>query len=115
MLKFEKKSEPLLSNGKFLFRFLRYAGISFSFIGISLLGGMIGYRQYCDQDWITAFYSASMILTGMGPAGDHLSDPCMLFAGFYALYSGIAFLTSAGLIFAPILHRLMHLLHLDED
>ena len=115
MLKFEKKSEPLLPYKQFLSRFLRYAGIATTIIGVSLLGGMIGYKHYCGIDWVPAFYNASMILSGMGPAGDHLSDPCMIFSGIYALYCGIAFLTSAGLLFSPILHRLMHLLHLDKE
>ncbi len=114
MLKFEKKNESLISTRKFLSRFARYCAVSTGFIGISLFMGMLGYRHYCQQDWVSAFYNASMILTGMGPIGDNPSNPCMIFSGIYALYSGIAFLTAAGLIFAPILHRLMHILHLDE-
>ena len=55
-----------------------------------------------------------MILTGMGPVDDMITDGGKLFASFYALYSGIAFLSTAAVLLAPILHRVMHILHLDD-
>ena len=37
-----------------------------------------------------------------------------LFAGCYALFSGVLFLTSAGVILAPLVHRMMHKFHLSN-
>ncbi len=111
----EHKSEPILSQQDFVKRMIKYFLVSFGFISISLVIGMVGYRHYCDLNWTESFYNASMILTGMGPALGTPNDPCMIFSGVYALYSGIAFLTSAGIMVTPLLHRLLHTIHLDPN
>jgi hypothetical protein len=36
-----------------------------------------------------------------------------LFAGFYALFSGVTFITMVGILFAPALHRFLHRFHLE--
>ena len=116
---FEHRSQPLLSNRNFLLRAGRYAGVSVLIIGVSLLIGMFGYRWIAGVDWVSAFYNASMILTGMGPGLDPNDLPeanragTQIFAGFYALYSGVVFLAATGLILSPILHRFFHKMHLD--
>jgi len=56
-----------------------------------------------------------MILSGMGPVDTMRTDAGKLFAGFYALYSGLAVLATAGLIFAPLIHRLLHRFHADDS
>lgn len=56
-----------------------------------------------------------MILTGMGPIAEMKSDQAKLFSSFYALYSGIAFLSITAIFFAPIIHRLLHILHVERD
>lgn len=82
---------------------------------------MAGYRHYAGLDWMDAFYNASMILTGMGPGLDidQLPVDCRekvkLFAGIYALYSGVVFLSASGILITPLLHRFFHMLHLDEE
>jgi len=92
---------------------------SSTIIGFSLLMGMLGYHFLAGIDWIDAFYNASMILTGMGPALDIESlsverqDPVKVFAGLYALYSGVVFLAASGLVLSPILHRFFHKIHLE--
>lgn len=75
---------------------------------------MIGYHHYARLEWIDAFYNASMILTGMGPANDMPDDQAKIFSGCYALFSGIAFLSTVAVFFAPIAHRFLHLIHIDE-
>ena len=62
-----------------------------------------------------AFYNASMILTGMGPVAVLNSDDAKIFATVYSIYSGVAFLTSVGVMFSPLVHRLFHRLHIDID
>ena len=84
-------------------------------IGLSLLAGMAGYHYFESMSWIDAFINASMILSGMGPMGPLQTWGGKCFAGWYALYSGLALILVSGLILAPLLHRVMHRFHLDTE
>lgn len=116
---FEHKSQPLLPRRHFVLRAMRFAAFAGLVIGLSLLIGMIGYRFFAGIGWISAFYNASMILTGMGPGLDinvlqvERQATVEIFAGFYALYSGVVFLAASGLILSPLLHRFFHKMHLE--
>jgi hypothetical protein len=83
-------------------------------IAISLLAGMVGYHTLVGLPWIDAFLSASMILSGMGPLASPATFAGKLFAGLYALYSGLALILVAGIILAPVAHRLFHHFPLEE-
>jgi hypothetical protein len=111
---FEPFSQPILPRGRFLLRLGKHMGVSIALILFSLVLGMLGYHAIAGLAWIDAFLNASMILTGMGPIDPMLTRGSKLFAGIYALYSGIAFLTSVGVFFAPVLHRVLHRFHLDR-
>ncbi len=112
---FEHHKKPLLSRKEFLRRQFRYTGFSLIILAVSLGIGTAGYHAYGQLAWIDSFLNASMILTGMGPV-DHLeSTGGKLFASFYALFSGISFLTFVGVLFAPVYHRFLHKLHLDIE
>lgn len=117
---FENKNQPVLSGKKFAGRFLRFSMYSFLIIFFSLLVGMWGYHYFANISWVDSFYNASMILTGMGPALDitklkpDYQNPIKIFAGCYALFSGVIFISAAGLIISPLLHRFFHLLHMEE-
>lgn len=89
-------------------------GYSSLIIGLSLLMGTAGYCYFGDLTLVCGFYNASMILTGMGPVDEMTTDGGKIFASLYALYSGIAFLSTAAVLLAPIAHRVMHMLHLDD-
>jgi hypothetical protein len=82
-------------------------------IGVSLLIGIVGYHVFADLPWIDAMVNASMILGGMGPVDTIKSTGGKWFESIYALYSGVALLTSVGVFFAPALHRFMHKFHLE--
>ena len=84
-------------------------------VAASLGAGMIGYRVTMGLPWIDAFVNAAMILSGMGPLAIPQTDAAKIFAGTYALFSGLAVLAIAGVIFAPVVHRLLHALHADPD
>jgi hypothetical protein len=83
-------------------------------IALALGIGMIGYRAFEPMSWVDAFVNAAMILSGMGPVSSLQTDGGKIFAGCYALFSGLAFLTSLGIIFAPAFHRFLHKFHLEE-
>ena len=115
LLRFESKHQPLLSRRLFLKRLARNLAAAAILIGISLLAGMVGYRYLEGMSWIDAFVNAAMILSGMGPVGQLQTWGGKLFAGLYALYSGLALILASGIIFAPIVHRLVHDFHLKSD
>lgn len=112
---YERASEPLLPRRAFTLRVLRHAGLAALLLIGSLGVGVLGYAALDHLSWIDAFVNASMILGGMGPVDPMTNDAAKFFAGVYALYSGVVFLISVGVIFAPVLHRLLHKLHLQAD
>lgn len=114
-LKFENHSKKLLPYDQFLKRVIRFALYSLSLIVFSVGIGTIGYKFFGHLSWIDGFYNACMILTGMGPVSVLTENGGKLFASFYALFSGIAFLTTIAVLFAPIVHRFLHSLHINED
>jgi hypothetical protein len=111
---YEHRKAPLLPWPVFLARVALHAGIGVSILLLALSIGMLGYHYFESMSWIDAFANASMILSGMGPFGPLQTYSGKLFAGFYALFSGLAFITTAGIILAPVAHRLMHKFHLES-
>ncbi|MCC6726348.1 MAG: hypothetical protein IT258_17705 [Saprospiraceae bacterium] len=115
-MKFEHKNQPLASHAQFRRRVLRHFLSGSVLIGFSLAIGTIGYCYFGQlSSVVDGFYNASMILTGMGPVNPMTCPEGKIFASIYALYSGIAFLTAVSIVVAPVLHRLLHRLHLDDD
>jgi hypothetical protein len=110
---FEHRSNPLLPRRKFYHRLARSAALGLAVMGSSLLIGMAGYHVFENMGWIDSFANASMILSGMGPLAEMKTTAGKIFAGCYALFSGDAFLSSIGLVFAPIFHRFLHRFHLE--
>ena len=112
---FEHRREPLLSRREFVSRQARWLVFSLFILGFSIGIGIIGYHVFGRLAWIDSFLNASMILTGMGPV-DHLDTSAgKMFAAFYALFSGVAFLTFVGVLFAPVYHRFLHSFHIDTE
>lgn len=111
---YEHHSEQLLSVGDFLRRMLAHAGFAATVIGGSLLIGIVGYHELARMSWVDSFLNAAMILGGMGPIGDLPTDAAKIFAGCYALYAGVVFIAVAGILIAPVAHRLLHRLHLGD-
>jgi hypothetical protein len=105
----------LLSKQEYRKRLMKSSFLSLLLLVFSLLIGVVGYMYFFNLNWIDGLLNASMILTGMGPVDVAITDGAKLFASFYALYSGVAFLTSVAVIFAPVLHRFLHRFHLDLD
>jgi hypothetical protein len=112
-LTLEHKTGALLPRGAFWSRVFWYALFAVAFLAASLGVGTVGYHACAGLGWVDAFLNASMILTGMGPVDKLETDAAKLFAAFYAIFSGVAFLTFCGVLFTPFYHRFMHRFHLD--
>ena len=112
---FEHRKSPLLPRRAFYARLTRSIGLALVIILGSLGLGMAGYRCFDGLSWLDAFVNAAMILSGMGPVSPLQTSAGKLFAGCYALFSGLAFLTSIAVVVAPLFHRFLHKFHLEHD
>jgi hypothetical protein len=109
---------PIAPRRVFFLRMLHNAALAAGLVGGGLLIGMAGYHRLGGLSWEESFYYASMILSGEGPPPDpQLAAVALLrlhvFAGVYALFSGVTFLTTVGVLFAPALQRFLHRFHLE--
>jgi hypothetical protein len=82
-------------------------------VAASVLIGLVGYHWIAGFTWIDSFLNACMLLGGMGPVGELNGAGAKIFAGIFALYSGLVFLIAAGLLLAPVFHRVIHRFHWD--
>lgn len=112
---YEPKVHPPISPKRFIRRVLLHAVAAIALLSLSLVLGMAGYEYFEHLAWRDAFLNAAMLMGGMGPVDPPRTDAGKLFAGLYALYAGLVFLVAAGLIFTPIVHRLMHKFHWQQD
>jgi hypothetical protein len=113
-IQLEHRSEPLLPWPKFVRRMTRSGSVGGTIVLVALAIGVVGYHAFGRLGWIDALVNASMILGGMGPVDPITNVAGKLFESAYALFSGVAFLTSVGIFLAPALHRLIHRLHLEQ-
>ena len=111
---FETKNQPLISTGQFIARVSRCILLGVFFIFIALCIGMIGYRFFEGMSWLDSFTNAALTLADMGLVSPLLTPAGKIFAGVFALLSELVFLSVMGIVFAPIIHRLLHRFHLDE-
>ena len=111
---FEHHQEPLLPRAHFLRRLAASLAAALLILAACLGLGMLGYHRFEDLGWIDAFANAAMILSGMGPLTAPRTDAGKLFAGAHALFSGLAFLTTAAIALSPAVHRFFHVLHLER-
>ena len=112
---FERRNEPLLPLRAFAMRVWRSVLVALCVVAFALSLGVLGYHYVAKFTWIDSLLNASMILSGMGPVGDFKNDIGKVFASLYALFSGLVFITVAGIIVAPVAHRLLHWFHIEEE
>lgn len=105
----------MASRAVFLGRVGRSLLITSALVAIALAMGMLGYRLTEGMRWLDAFVNAAMLLGGMGPVDTLHTDAGKLFAGGYALFCGLFIIIASGLLLAPILHRVLHALHAEDE
>jgi hypothetical protein len=114
-MKLEHHKQKVVPFSQFLLRLGRYALFSLMLIIVSVFIGVMGYHYFGKLEWLDSFHMSCMILTGMGPVVEMRTDTAKLFSSFFALYSGVAFLSITAVFFAPIVHRLLHILHVERN
>ncbi|MEO7456993.1 MAG: hypothetical protein ABIY52_12085 [Gemmatimonadaceae bacterium] len=112
---YEHKHQRPLTRRQFAVRMLRHGWVAAMLVAASLMLGTAGYMVFAHQSLLDAFLNASMLLGGMGPVGSLEGTAGKLFAALFALYSGLVFLVVAGLMLAPVFHRVLHYFHWEES
>jgi hypothetical protein len=112
---YETRRERLLPFRAFLWRVAGHVAVCAAVVLASLLAGILGYVHFEHLGWLDGFLNASMLLGGMGPVESPQTAGGKLFAGLYALYSGMVFLVVAGIALSPVVHRVLHRFHLDAS
>jgi len=112
---YESRKQSPLPYDRFIRRLWSHAAVAAGLLAISLLIGIAGYSYFEHLPWRDGFLNAAMLLGGMGPVDAPKTDGGKLFAGLYALYAGLVFLFSVGVVLVPVLHRLLHKFHWDQN
>jgi hypothetical protein len=114
-MKFEKIHDDLLPRKQFVVRLSHHLFLALGIVTFSLGIGIFGYWYFEDMSFLDALLNASMILGGMGPVAQLRSSGGKIFASAYALFASFVFIAVAGIILAPLLHRLLHRFHIDDE
>lgn len=111
---FEGKHQKIAPAQVFIKRLFIFIGIAILLILFALFIGVAGYHWIAGFTWVDALLNASMILGGMGPVDSLTSAAAKIFASMYALFSGLVFIAVMGIVFSPIVHRMLHKFHIDD-
>ncbi|MEO8536665.1 MAG: hypothetical protein ABI533_04005 [Betaproteobacteria bacterium] len=98
----------------FLTRVRRAATYALVLVAVTLAIGSVGYRLLEDFSWLDAFHQSALLLSGMGPVVEVKTAPGKVFDSVYALFCGVVLLAATGLLFAPVLHRVLHRFHIED-
>jgi hypothetical protein len=112
---YEHRKHRLLSLAEFFKRVGRHSLVALAFLIFGLGIGVLGYHGIAHLNWVDSFLNASMILGGMGPVDPLPTDAAKIFAGCYALFSGLAFVGIVSVLLAPFVHRLLHRIHAEDQ
>jgi hypothetical protein len=110
---FEHRRHPLISRRRFVGRMLTAMGLWLALAAAGLLIGMAGYATFEGMSPADAYVNAAMILSGMGPVGELKTTAGKIFAGSYAIFSGLVIVIATGFVLAPIFHRVLHRFHVE--
>ena len=111
---FESKRRPILPPEAYHRRLRRHAQVGLGILVTSVTVGMVGFHLTEGMGWLDSFLESAMLVGGMGPVGTINTPAGKLFAGVFAIYSGVTLLVVAVYALSPIYHRFLHLFHADE-
>ena len=108
------RKRPLTRN-EFKRKYYKQAMVGAIIFLVSITIGILGFHFIVKLNWVDSFLNSSMILGGMGQISELKNDAEKIFAGCYALFSGVTFLTSIAIFISPLLHRVLSRFHIDLD
>ena len=104
----------LAPRDRFLSRVAWVAGLASMLVAITLAVGIVGYHFIAGLSWLVSFHEAALLLSGMGPVELNLNDAGRIFESIYALFCGVVLLGATGILFSPVIHRLLHRYHIED-
>src|SRR5262245_42215005 len=110
---FEHRRHGLITRRRFAYRMLMAIGLWLALASIGLVIGVAGYAYFEGMSLVDAYVNAAMILSGMGPVGELKTTGGKIFAGSYAIFSGLVIVIATGFVLAPIIHRVLHRFHVE--
>jgi hypothetical protein len=113
-IRFEHRGQPVISRRKFLARMFIAIGLWMILTIVGLAIGIAGYARFEGMSFVDAYVNAAMILSGMGPLGELKTTAGKVFAGSYAIFSGLVIVIATGFVLAPIFHRILHRFHVES-
>lgn len=113
-IRFEHRGQPVISRRKFLARMFIAIGLWMILTIVGLAIGIAGYARFEGMSFVDAYVNAAMILSGMGPLGELKTAAGKVFAGSYAIFSGLVIVIATGFVLAPIFHRVLHRFHVES-
>jgi hypothetical protein len=111
--RFENRRQRVISRRKFVLRMLKAVGLWIVLTIVGLAIGIWGYSKFEGMSFVDAYVNAAMILSGMGPLGELKTTAGKIFAGSYAVFSGLVIVIATGFVLSPIFHRVLHHFHVD--
>ena len=112
---YEKASEPVISTNHFIWRVFKHALYVVGFLVLSVLLGALGFMLIEGLPFKDASLVAAHILAGLGLIQLPETYAGRVFVALFGLYASLFFLAAFSVIFAPVVHRIVHKLHLDTD
>lgn len=112
---YESKNDDLLSSRQFMLRLVRHVLLAILIIGIAMCIGVAGHMWFEAVNWHDAMLNVSLILAGIGPFLLPESTSGKLFFAFYNILVGLVFVALIGVVMAPVMHRVLHKFHVDDD
>jgi hypothetical protein len=116
----EHHSEPLAPGHVFAGRMARQILLVAGMVGTALAIGIVGYMIVSkgteNLTFIDSFLEASMLLSGAGPLYTERtsSNALKIFSSLYSLFGALIVISSVGILASPIVHRVLHRLHLER-
>jgi hypothetical protein len=110
-----KENQAPASHADFAKRLALHLCIALLLLVVSIGAGMLGHKHFEGLPALDGFFNAAMLLGGMGPVNVPVTAGGKLFAGLYALYAGLIFIVSAALILTPIIRRILHKFHWNDE
>jgi hypothetical protein len=112
---YEHRRQRPISPVAFRWRLAQHVAVAVLVVAVSLCIGIAGFVYFDNVPWPDAFLHAAIPMSGMRVIEFPKNSGAKLFVGLYALYSGLIYLVVTGIVFAPVLHRLLHRFHWDEE
>ena len=112
---YESKHKPLVSGKVFRKRLYHHIFMAFLIVLLTLVIGVAGHVYYDDMAIGSALVASITLAGGLGLTIIPETTAGQLFASLYGVLSGYVYIATSSIVIAPIAHRILHKLHLEDE